>query len=346
MIILEVLILTVLDIKNLSVVFHTYAGVVQAVSDVSFSLKKGEILGLVGESGCGKSVTSSAIMGLVPKPPGETNGEIYFEGKNLVDLDTRSLQDIRGNSISMIFQDPMTSLNPVLTIGLQLSETLILHRGLSKDEALKKSIEILELVGISSPAVRMKQYPHQLSGGMRQRVMIAMALSCNPKILIADEPTTALDVTVQAQIIDLMKKLNHDFHTSIILISHDLGVIASLCQRVQVMYAGRIVESAPVDELYANACHPYTWGLMHSVPRADDTASELRTIGGQPPDLLVPPRGCAFEPRCKFSMGICREELPPLFEIKPEHQSRCWLNHELSSRTPQECFLREEEGSR
>lgn len=336
--------MTVLDVKNLNVVFHTYAGVVQAVTDVSFSLKKGEILGLVGESGCGKSVTSSAMMGLVPQPPGETQGEIYFEGKNLVTLDAKSLQEIRGNHISMIFQDPMTSLNPVLTIGLQLSETLILHRGLSKEEALKKSIEILGLVGISSPEVRVKQYPHQLSGGMRQRVMIAMALSCNPQVLIADEPTTALDVTVQAQIIDLMKKLNQDFHTSIILISHDLGVIASLCQRVQVMYAGRIVESAPVDELYANACHPYTWGLMHSVPRADDQNGELKTIGGQPPDLLSPPKGCAFEPRCQFSMSICKDQLPPLFEIKPQHQARCWLNHELSARKPRDCFRQEEEG--
>lgn len=334
--------MAVLDVKNVTVVFHTYAGTVQAVTDVSFSLEKGEILGLVGESGCGKSVTSSAIMGLVPQPPGETSGDIHFEGKNLITLDKESLQKIRGNQISMIFQDPMTSLNPVLTIGLQLSETLMLHQRLSKEEAIKKSIEILGLVGISSPETRVKQYPHQLSGGMRQRVMIAMALSCNPQILIADEPTTALDVTVQAQIIDLMRKLNQDFHTSIILISHDLGVIASLCQRVQVMYAGRIVESAPVDELYRHPCHPYTWGLMHSVPRTDSQETELKTIGGQPPDLLAPPPGCAFEPRCKFSMNICREELPPLFEVAPQHQSRCWLNHELSTRKPEDCFQKEE----
>lgn len=330
--------MAVLDVKNVTVVFHTYAGTVQAVTDVSFSLEKGEILGLVGESGCGKSVTSSAIMGLIPQPPGETRGDIHFEGKNLVTLDKESLQKIRGNQISMIFQDPMTSLNPVLTIGLQLSETLMLHQGFSKEDALKKSVEILELVGISSPETRVKQYPHQLSGGMRQRVMIAMALSCNPQILIADEPTTALDVTVQAQIIDLMRKLNQDFHTSIILISHDLGVIAGLCQRVQVMYAGRIVESALVDELYRHPCHPYTWGLMHSVPRADSQETELKTIGGQPPDLLAPPPGCAFEPRCKFAMKICREELPPLFEVAPQHQSRCWLNHKLSARNPKDCF--------
>lgn len=335
--------MAVLDVKNVTVVFHTYAGTVQAVTDVSFSLEKGEILGLVGESGCGKSVTSAAIMGLVPQPPGEIRGEIHFENQNLITLNKESLQKIRGNQISMIFQDPMTSLNPVLTIGLQLSETLMLHQGLSKEEALKKSVEILGLVGISSPETRVKQYPHQLSGGMRQRVMIAIALSCNPQILIADEPTTALDVTVQAQIIDLMRKLNQDFHTSIILISHDLGVIASLCQRVQVMYAGRIVESAPVDELYRHPCHPYTWGLMHSVPRTDSQETELKTIGGQPPDLLVPPPGCAFEPRCKFSMKICREELPPLFEVAPQHQSRCWLNHEFSDRKPKDCFQQAEE---
>lgn len=331
----------ILSVENLKVVFHTYAGKVQAVNDVSFTLDKGEIIGIVGESGCGKSVTSGAIMGLIPSPPGEiANGRIMFEDRDLTKIPESEMQKLRGNSVSMIFQDPMTSLNPVLTVGLQLSESFMIHQGLSERDALEKAVEMLRLVGIPSPEVRVKQYPHQMSGGMRQRVMIAMALACNPKVLIADEPTTALDVTIQAQIMDLMKKLNEQLATSIILITHDLGVVAGLCKRVLVMYAGKIVESAEVHELYHKPSHPYTWGLLQSVPRMDEKRSCLASIAGQPPDLLNPPPGCAFMPRCRFAMDICKQP-PPLFTIKEGHQSRCWLCHEASPHTPESVFVEE-----
>lgn len=333
----------ILDVQNLKVHFHTYAGVVRGVNDVSFTLDKGEVLGIVGESGCGKSVTSSAVMRLIPTPPGEIvkGSKIMFEGKDLATIDEMGMRAIRGNAISMIFQDPMTALNPVLTVGLQLSESIILHQKLSKKDALDKAVEMLNLVSIPSPEVRIRQYPHQMSGGMRQRVMIAMALACNPKILIADEPTTALDVTIQAQIIDLMKSLNQRLSTSIILISHDLGVVAGLCHRVQVMYAGRIVESASVKELYGNPLHPYTWGLMQSIPKVTEGKRRLETIGGQPPDLLAPPPGCPFAPRCRYALKVCKEQLPPLFETSPGHMIRCWLNHELSPIRPAELFHKE-----
>jgi oligopeptide transport system ATP-binding protein len=334
----------ILDVKNLKVVFHTYAGTVHGVNDVSFTLDKGEVLGIVGESGCGKSVTASALLRLIPTPPGEIlpGSKILFEGKDLTEVPEIDMRQIRGNAISMIFQDPMTALNPVLTIGLQLSESIILHQKLSAQEARNRSIEMLQLVGIPSPEERLRQYPHQMSGGMRQRVMIAMALSCNPKILIADEPTTALDVTIQAQIIDLMKNLNKRLDTSIILISHDLGVVAGLCHRVQVMYAGRLVESAPVTDLYNSPLHPYTWGLMQSIPKVTDGIKRrLQTIGGQPPDLLAPPPGCAFAPRCRFALKICKEELPTLFEVKPGHHVRCWLNHEMSPDKPADLLQKE-----
>lgn len=327
-----------LVVDNLKVVFHTYAGKVQAVNEVSFTLEKGEVIGIVGESGCGKSVTASAIMGLIPSPPGEiSEGHIYFDGQDITTMGEEKLRLIRGNEISMIFQDPMTSLNPVLTVGLQLAESFMIHQHLPKKQAFEKAIEMLRLVGIPAPETRIHQYPHQMSGGMRQRVMIAMALACNPRILIADEPTTALDVTIQAQIMDLMKNLNNQLSTSIILITHDLGVVAGVCTRVLVMYAGRIVESASVQNLYNNPQHPYTWGLLKSVPRLDIQKQHLETIGGQPPDLLAPPTGCAFMPRCKFTMEICKQS-PPLISITDSHDCRCWLAHKNSPRKANTLF--------
>lgn len=329
---------TLLSVENLNVVFHTYAGKLHAVNNVSFSLQKGEIIGIIGESGCGKSVTANALMGLIPNPPGEiTAGRIIFEGKNIITMSPKELRQLRGNTISMIFQDPMTSLNPVLSIGLQLAESLMIHRSLSKHEAIDKSIDLLTLVDIPSPELRIKQYPHQLSGGMRQRIMIAMALACEPRILIADEPTTALDVTIQAQIIELMKRLNQQLHTSIILISHDLGVVAGLCNKVIVMYAGKIVETATASELYANPQHPYTWGLLKSVPRLDCSHQRLQAIEGQPPDLLTPPAGCMYMPRCRFAMEVCRQE-PPLLQLSADRQCRCWLVHINSPVSPSALF--------
>jgi oligopeptide transport system ATP-binding protein len=328
----------ILSVENLKVVFNTYAGTVQAVNDVSFMLHKGETIGIVGESGCGKSVTSSAIMGLIPSPPGEiAGGRIIFEGKDLLTMDETALQKIRGNQISMIFQDPMTSLNPVLTVGLQLAESFMLHQKLPQKEALDKAVDMLKLVGIPAPGTRIHQYPHQMSGGMRQRVMIAMALACNPRILIADEPTTALDVTVQAQIMELIKKLNTELSTAVILITHDLGVVAGMCSRVLVMYAGRIVESAPVHELYANPQHPYSWGLLKSVPRPDVKSGTLESIAGQPPDLLAPPPGCAFMPRCRFAMEVCKRP-PSTVNVANGHMCRCWLADKNSPYTPRTLF--------
>ena len=330
--------MALLSVENLSVVFHTYAGRLQAVNNVSFALKKGEIIGIVGESGCGKSVTANALMGLIPSPPGEiTAGRILFEGKDIIGMSPKELRQLRGNKISMIFQDPMTSLNPVLSIGLQLAESVMVHHSLSRREATAKAIEMLTLVGIPSPELRIKQYPHQLSGGMRQRVMIAMALACDPQILIADEPTTALDVTIQAQIIELLKQINQHLHTSMLLISHDLGVVASLCDKVIVMYAEKVIEAAPVSDLYSQPHHPYTWGLLRSVPRLDCSHQRLQSIEGQPPDLLAPLAGCAYLPRCRFAMEVCRQE-PPLLKLSAERQCRCWLIHTNSPVCPAELF--------
>ena len=281
----------------------------------------------MGESGCGKSVTASSLLGLIPTPPGElAAGRILFAGEDIARLDEAAWRKLRGNAISMIFQDPMTSLNPVLTVGSQLTECFTTHQRLSGADAAARAVEMLRLVGIPAPEVRLGQYPHQLSGGMRQRVMIAMALAMNPQILIADEPTTALDVTIQAQILDLMKQLNSELGTAVILISHDLGVVAGLADRVLVMYAGQVVEAASVADLYAHPRHPYTIGLLSSVPRLDGARRRLTAIDGHPPDLIAPPPGCAYAPRCRYAMNACREA-PPLFETAPGHHSRCWLAH-------------------
>ena len=327
-----------LTVKNLHVQFRTYAGLVHALRGVDFELDAGDIVGIVGESGCGKTVTASAVMGIIPSPPGEIiAGEAWFDNRDLLKLPESEMRLLRGNLISMIFQDPMTSLNPVLTIGTQLTEPFTEHQSLNMPEARERAVGLLRLVGISDPDSRLDQYPHQLSGGMRQRVMIAMSLACNPRLLFADEPTTALDVTVQAQILDLLKKLNQELNTTIVLITHDLGVVAGLCRKVLVMYAGQVVESASVEDLYATPCHPYTLGLLRSVPHPEAPHKRLLTIDGQPPDLLLPPSGCAFLPRCRFAMQSCLEA-PPLFELKPTHLSRCWLNHPDSPHNPRELF--------
>lgn len=319
-----------LDVQELSVSFDTYAGKVKAVDHISFQVFPGEALGIVGESGCGKSVTAHSIMQLIPAPPGRyENGKIVFESSDLLKMSEAEMEKIRGNEISMIFQDAMTALNPVLTVGMQIVEALQLHQGMNKKEAYTRSVELLRLVGIPSPEQRIKDYPHQFSGGMRQRAMIAMALSCNPKLLIADEPTTALDVTIQAQILDLMKDLQERFNTAIILISHDLGAIAGLCSRILVMYAGKIVEAGAAMDIFHTPQHPYTQGLLQSVPRMDMDMDKqiLSTIEGQPPDLLQPPPGCLFHPRCPYTMHICLEYAPETTHLSQNHSVRCWLQH-------------------
>ncbi len=315
------------DIRSLRTQFFTDDGLVRAVDGVSYSLERGETVGVVGESGCGKSVTALSILRLIPEPPGKiVDGQILFEGTDLLQLSPAEMRRIRGNDIAMIFQEPMTSLNPVFTIGNQIAEAVRLHQGLSKKEALHKAIEMLTLVGIP-----VHEYPHQLSGGMRQRAMIAMALSCNPKVLIADEPTTALDVTIEAQILDLMRNLQHELGAAIIMITHDLGVIAEIARKVVVMYAGKIVEQAPVEQLFAEPNHPYTQGLLQSLPRVDKDAvgakRRLQEIPGIVPSLLNLPPGCKFASRCPKVMPICEEEEPPLEQVAPQHYSACWLNH-------------------
>jgi oligopeptide transport system ATP-binding protein len=320
----------VLEVRNLQTYFFTRAGVVSAVDDVSFSVGAGETLGIVGESGCGKSVTSLSIMRLIPSPPGKiVGGQIILRvgdaERDLVTLDDSALRKVRGNDLAMIFQDPMTSLNPVYTVGNQLCEPLLLHLGLSKKEAEERAIDLLKRVGIPGAEDRYHAYPHQFSGGMRQRVMIAMALACNPKVLIADEPTTALDVTIQAQILDLMAGLNRDFGTAIILITHDLGVVAEVCQRVVVMYAGRVVEEASAHDLFTSPQHPYTVGLLASIPVLGDAVkNKLVPIGGLPPDLLNPPEGCRFAPRCSRRQPKCSES-PPLASVGRNRKAACWF---------------------
>jgi oligopeptide transport system ATP-binding protein len=320
----------VLEVNNLKTQFFTRAGIVYAVDGVTFHVREGETLGIVGESGCGKSVTATSIMRLIPSPPGRiVDGEILLhDGEKHIDLLALSddeMRHVRGNRIAMIFQDPMTSLNPVLTIGDQLTEPLLLHLDMSRREAEQRAVELLKRVGIPAAEDRLGAYPHQFSGGMRQRVMIAIALSCNPKVLIADEPTTALDVTIQAQILDLMMHLNREFGTAIILITHDLGVVAEICERVVVMYAGQIIEAGAAKDLFNNPQHPYTIGLLNSVPRiGEDVKEALSPIPGLPPDLLAPPIGCRFRPRCRYRQAKC-EETPQLMEVAPGQMARCWF---------------------
>ncbi|NLJ73573.1 MAG: ABC transporter ATP-binding protein [Firmicutes bacterium] len=314
-----------LSVRDLKTYFYTDDGVIPAVDGVSFDLDRGGTIGIVGESGCGKSVTSLSVMGLIPDPPGKiVGGEIIFEGQNLLELSEAEMRNIRGNDISMIFQEPMTSLNPVFTIGNQIMEAIILHQHLDKAAAREKAIEMLHLVGIPSPDKRIDEYPHQLSGGMRQRVMIAMALSCNPKLLIADEPTTALDVTIQAQILDLMRELREELGTAIMMITHDLGVIAELVDKVAVMYTGKIVESADTYTIFGDPLHPYTIGLLGSIPKLEGTVDRLQTIPGTVPTPGSFPVGCGFHPRCPFAKDICVAKEPPAFEVKPGHHVACW----------------------
>ncbi len=312
-----------LNVKNLKTYFYTEDGVVKAVDGLNFKLRKGETLGIVGESGSGKSVTSLSLIRLIASPPGKiVDGEIIFKGKDLLKLNEEEIRRIRGNEISMIFQEPMTSLNPVFTVGDQINEALILHQNMNKKEATKKSIEMLELVGIPSPNQRVREYPHQLSGGMRQRVMIAMALACNPSLLIADEPTTALDVTIEAQILELMKELKDRLETSIMLITHDLGVVAEVSDSVLVMYAGEAVEYSKVDKLFEKPLHPYSEGLIGSMPDIDVKKDKLETIEGIVPSLFDMPTGCFFNPRCKYAKEICKNKHPEMYEVEGR-QVRC-----------------------
>lgn len=315
-----------LEIKDERLSFFTPAGEVKALNGVSFSMNEGEVLGIVGESGSGKSVTAYSIMGLTAYPGKLIGGTIYFNGHQIEKMSEKEMRKIRGNEVSIIFQDPMTSLNPVYTIGNQITEVIRLHTGKSKKEAHDRAKELLELVGINEPTKRLKQYPHELSGGMRQRVMIAIALACEPKLLIADEPTTALDVTIQAQILELMQELRQKLGMSIIMITHDLGVVASMCERIAVMYAGHIVEYGTADEIFYEPKHEYTKGLINSIPKLSAQEIErLVPIEGQPVDLLNPPAGCPFAPRCANCMKICLREMPPKTELSDTHYSHCWL---------------------
>ena len=321
-----------LQVQDLQVTFKTDLADVRAVRGVSFDVYPGETVGIVGESGSGKSVTNLALMGLVPKPPGRIDGgQVWYDGQNLLELDERSMQSIRGHKIAMIFQDPMTALNPLMTVGQQLTEMTRLHLGLSKSAANDQAADMLELVGISNAKKRLRDYPHQFSGGMRQRVMIAMALSCQPDLLIADEPTTALDVTIQAQILELLRELQEKRGTSIIMITHDLGVVAEICDRVLVMYAGQVVEKAEVKELFANPQHPYTKGLLRSLPRFDQVTDSLYAIPGQPPDLGNLPAGCAFRDRCDVSVEQCSQEAPELYSLHDGRLVSCFVAKEEAS---------------
>ena len=323
---------TLLQVNDLRTHFFTYEGVVKAVDGVSYDLQEGEILGLVGESGCGKSVSALSILRLIPNPPGRiVGGEIMFEGQNILDLSSSDLQKLRGGSISMVFQEPMTSLNPVLTIERQLTEALELHLRMNKAEARREAIRRLDEVGIPDPERRVKQYPHQFSGGMRQRVMIAMAMSCNPKLIIADEPTTALDVTIQAQVLELLKGLSSEHGVALIIITHNLGVVARYTDRVNIMYAGKIIERGSAQDIYRDPKHPYTLGLLHSVPRLDQPRREkLDPIEGQPPDLVNLPEGCSFRARCKYSVEKCAHDTPPLETVGDGHVSACWEAESLA----------------
>ncbi|MFZ0566079.1 MAG: ABC transporter ATP-binding protein [Chlamydiales bacterium] len=318
---------SLLEVKDLSVSFYTYLGKVKAVRNISFEVNHNEIIGIVGESGCGKSVTAQSIMGLIPSPPGKIEqGEILFEGENLLLKSKQQMEDFRGKEVGMIFQDPMTSLNPTMRVGKQIMEGLRKHRKISKQQAREKTIELFGWVGISDPRRRIDQYPHEYSGGMRQRAMIAAALACRPKLLIADEPTTALDVTIQAQIFDLMKAIQKQTETSIILITHDLGVVAALCEQVIVMYAGQVIEKGSVEQIYTSPQHPYTQGLLRSIFHLEmDRKKDLVPIPGTPPNLLSPPKGCPFHPRCQQAMRICGKVQPSFTPAESGHQVACWL---------------------
>ncbi|MGX7352392.1 oligopeptide/dipeptide ABC transporter, ATP-binding protein domain protein [Enterococcus canis] len=315
----------ILEVKNLEISFDTYAGQVRAIRDVSFDLHEGETLAIVGESGSGKSVTTRSIMRLLASNANIDNGQILFKGEDLVGKSEKEMQKIRGKEIAMIFQDPMTSLDPTMPIGKQVAESLVKHNKISKKEALGSALELLKMVGIPNAEKRLKNYPHQFSGGQRQRIVIAIALICYPQILIADEPTTALDVTIQAQILELLKDIQTKINTSIIFITHDLGVVANVADRVAVMYGGRIVEVGTAEEIFYNPQHPYTWGLLGSMPTLEGTGDRLYAIPGSPPDLLAPPQGDAFYPRNEFALKIDAEEAPPFFEISPTHKAATWL---------------------
>ena len=321
-----------LELEDLKTQFFTTAGTVKAVDGVSYDIEEGETVGIVGESGCGKSVSALSILRLIPDPPGKiVGGKILFMGRNLLELSDVEIRKVRGADIAMVFQEPMTSLNPVLTIGRQITETLEQHLGVGREEADARAVELLDMVGISDAERRLKQYPHHFSGGMRQRVMIAMALSCEPKLIIADEPTTALDVTIQAQILELMKDLTRRLGVALIIITHNLGVVARYADRVNVMYAGKIVEKGSARQIYHNPSHPYTLGLLASVPRLDHKrGTKLVPIVGQPPDLTLLDQGCAFRPRCRFAVDRCTHEIPPLEEVGGGQMSACWQKNNLS----------------
>ena len=325
------------DIQNLHLSFFTPAGEVKALNDVTIFLDEGEVLGIVGESGSGKSVTASAIMGITADPGRIVSGTVLFNGHNIGELSEKELRGIRGKEVSMIFQDPMTSLNPVYTIGNQIEESILLHTDKTKAEAKERAIELLRLVGINEPEKRIKQYPHELSGGMRQRVMIAIALACEPKLLIADEPTTALDVTIQAQILELIMELKEKLGMAVILITHDLGIVSSMCDRIAVMYAGKVIECGTTDDIFYNPQHEYTKGLLRSVPNLfEEEATRLIAIEGTPVDMLNPPAGCPFAPRCPKCMKICLREMPPYHEFTDIHYSACWLTQKAEMESGKE----------
>lgn len=331
-----------LEINNLHVSFDTFAGEVHALRGISMYVDKGETLAVVGESGCGKTVTAQSVMRLIPSPPGRfKGGSIIFNDRELTALTEREMESVRGREMGMIFQDPMTSLNPTMTVGRQISEGLIKHHGMTADAALRRSIELLEMVEIPHASQRVKNYPHQFSGGMRQRVMAAIALACSPQLLFADEPTTALDVTIQAQILELLQELQKKTNTAIVLITHDMGVVAKMAMRINVMYAGKIVEAGIAEQIFYQPRHPYTWSLLKSIPRMDREVDRLLSIPGTPPDLFSPPRGCAFASRCAHTMKVCLEVEPEAYQVNGEHEAFCWLYHPMAEAVREEAAVLE-----